>query len=77
MKIRIEVEVSVIVKWLANKFMMPLKRKEKDKLNHRRRPMTEVALYKLCHAFDELPLDPVKPFIIEKMRKSILNMCIK
>lgn len=49
---------------------MPLKKKENVKLSHRRRPTTEVALYKLRHAFDELPLDPVKPFIIEKMRKS-------
>lgn len=57
---------------MANEFMMPLKKKEKEKekFNHRRRPMSEVALYKLQHAFDELPLDPVKPFIIEKMRKS-------
>lgn len=50
---------------------MPLKKKEKPKLNHRRRPTTEAELYKLRHAFDELPLDPVKSFIIERMRKSV------
>lgn len=50
---------------------MSKKKKEKEKLN-RRRPTTEVAFYKLRHAFDELPLDPVKPFIIEKMRKSLV-----
>lgn len=57
---------------------MPMKKKEKEKMN-RRRPMAEVAFYKLRHAFDELPLDPVKSFIIEKMRKSIykLNICSK
>lgn len=49
-----------------------MKKKEKGKLN-RRQSMTEVALYQLRHAFDELPLDPVKSFIIEKMRKSITN----
>lgn len=53
-----------------------MKKKEKEKLN-RRRPTTEVAFYKLRHAFDELPLDPVKPFIIEKMRKLISHIkCI-
>lgn len=54
---------------------MPLKnkKKEKEELN-RRRPTMEVTFYKLRHGFDELPLDPVKPFIIEKMRKSILQI---
>lgn len=46
---------------------MPLKQKSNEKMH--RRHLEEVPFYKLRHTFDELPLDPVKPFIIEKMRE--------
>lgn len=47
--------------------MMAMRKKSKDQRNPRHRE--DVAFYKLCHSFDQLPLDPVRPFIIEKMRK--------
>lgn len=46
---------------------MPLKAKSKQKKNFQRHD--EVPFYQLRHSFDELPLDPVKPFIIEKIRE--------
>lgn len=48
---------------------MPLKRKLKEKEKIQQRHLEEVPFYKLRHSFDELPLDPVMPFMIEKMRK--------
>lgn len=48
---------------------MPLKIKEKIKAKIHYRHLEEVPFYKIHHSFDELPLDPVKPFIIEKIRK--------
>lgn len=47
--------------------MMPFKAKSKPKTYYRHHE--EVPFYKLQHSFDELPLDPVKPFILEKIRK--------
>lgn len=46
---------------------MALKAKTKPKLNHHH--VRAVPFYKLHYSFDELPLDPVKPFILEKIRK--------
>lgn len=34
-----------------------------------RRHIEDVPFYKIQHSFDELPLDPIKPFIVEKIRK--------
>lgn len=48
---------------------MPFKFKSKLKPKMNYRHHEEVPFYKLHHSFDELPLDPVKPFIIEKIRK--------
>lgn len=35
----------------------------------RRRHIEDVPFYKVQYAFDELPLDPIKSFIVEKIRK--------
>lgn len=37
--------------------------------NRKRRHIEDVPFYKLHHGYDELPLDPVRPFILEKIRK--------
>lgn len=47
---------------------MPLKLKSKEKLSRRHRE-DHFNFYKLRHSFDELPLDPAKSFINEKIRK--------
>lgn len=44
-----------------------VKAKVKPKMNYIHRE--EVPFYKLHHSFDELPLDPAKPFILEKLRE--------
>ena len=48
---------------------MPLKAKAKSKPTKNFRRIEEVPFYQLRHSFDELPLDPVKAFIIEKTRE--------
>lgn len=47
--------------------MMAMRKKPKEQRNPRH--LEDVPFYKLRHSFDELPLDPVRPFITEKMRK--------
>lgn len=46
---------------------MPFKTKVKVKMSYLHRE--EVPFYKLRHSFDDLPLDPAKPFILEKLRE--------
>lgn len=46
---------------------MPIKDKLKLKMKHRR--IEDMRFYQLRHSFDQLPLDPIKPFIEEKIRK--------
>lgn len=48
---------------------MPQKRATLSKHRDRRRHIEDVPFYKVQYAFDELPLDPIKSFIIEKIRK--------
>lgn len=56
---------------------MPLKVKYKAKHSyHHNHNCEDVPFYKLQHSFDELPLDPVKPFILEKIRKSTYVMSL-
>lgn len=38
-----------------------------------RRHIEDAPFYKLQHGFDDLPLDPVRPFILEKIRECSLN----
>lgn len=40
----------------------------KKKTAHRRH-IEDAPFYKLQHGFDDLPLDPVRPFILEKIRE--------
>lgn len=39
---------------------------------HKRRNIENVPFYKIQYGFDELPLDPIKPFILEKIRESLI-----
>lgn len=51
---------------------MPIKDKLKLKMKHRR--IEDMRFYQLRHSFDQLPLDPIKPFIEEKIRKYFRNI---
>lgn len=51
---------------------MPIKDKLKLKMKHRR--IEDMRFYQLRHSFDQLPLDPVKPFIEEKIREYFRNI---
>lgn len=46
---------------------MPIKDKLKQRVSHRR--IEDMRFYQVRHSFDELPLDPVKSFIEEKIRE--------
>lgn len=48
--------------------------KTKTTLHQRQRNIEDIPFYKLHHGFDELPLDPLKPFITEQIRKSTLEI---
>lgn len=49
-----------------------MKRIKKTKPKQRR-PIEDVPFYKFEYKFDDLPLDPAKPFILEQISKIELN----
>lgn len=42
--------------------------------NRKRRHIEDIPFYRLHHDYDDLPLDPARPFIVEKIREYLPNI---
>jgi hypothetical protein len=49
-----------------------LKRAKKTR-QKQRRPIEDVPFYKFEYSFDDLPLDPARPFIMEQISEYLLD----
>lgn len=54
-----------------------MKKIEKPKKVLKRRHIEDVPFYKFSYGSDDLPLDPAKPFILEKISKSFRKLCAR